>query len=417
MDKDTKDKAVPVIPAAEFVDLEMEILEFPCTDSTGRKFGIEKADEILSTFADCGLAGKVPVVPGHDEAHPILKASGLPAFGWGQSLAKKAVEGGVKIIARVSQIPAKVADLLQKGAWKRVSGAFWLDGGKAGFAAAGGRAVLRHIGLLGADVPQIKTLDDVKALYDGRDAPQAAFADEDDSNVAEFGDVAATAEPEKPPTLAAAVAGESDADTLRPLFSGIQDSKAIIEGLKGLAAELGLICEKMSASPGMPPAAAAMSDAAKPEAVVAPIPSVSQPAPGSPAPGPAAVEMTDDVRQSVEVAITRMTADGRLLPKHHKALRVQASAMFAGGGAEAVASFLDDQDRLRQAKVIEFGDTAPASKPGTGSRESGGATAEFADADPGAVAEAEAEFERGGFGRSLGVTKEAYVRASVVRKR
>jgi hypothetical protein len=435
----------------------VQIAEFPCVDQKGRRYDVSAADDLVATFADAQAAGhkapfapadwlKPKVVAGHDGEQPLAIASGYPALGWPTRLWRE----GAKLLADLADVPQVVADLIARKAYRRISASWWPDGGKVGIAKAAGKPVMRHIGLLGADLPAIKTLEDVKALYDGP-PPVAAFSDSAaaDVDVAEFAD-AAPAAPEAPQSLKAAVAGQGVEEELQPLIRGIQNRmwaiqdegrkgktrEEVLAALEGLASELTRICGVMRAQPGIPPAAAAAEMADKggepetgnpPErpggqagepaaAATLPAPAAAAPpAPASPAAGAAAAaarpaEMSDASRQTVEVFLTRTTAAGRLLPKHHPSVRAQAAAMFAHGGEEAVAAYIDDEDGRRQAKVIQFGEAGPAKK-GTGNGEPGTGAAEFADLDPAAVADAGEEFERLGIGRSLGISKGAFIRA------
>jgi hypothetical protein len=431
----------------------VEIAEFPCVDQKGRQYDVSAADDLVATFADAQAAGhkapfapadwlKPKVVAGHDGEQPLAIASGYPALGWPTRLYRE----GKKLLADLADVPQVVADLIARKAYRRISASWWPDGGKVGIASAAGKPVLRHVGLLGADLPAIKTLEDVKALYDGP-APVAAFSDAAaaDADVAEFADAvpAQAGTADEPQTLKQAVQGEADADTLAPLFGGIQDrlwvlqdegrqgktAEEVLAGLEGLGAEIQSICVKMRAQPGIPPAAAAAEMADKggepgtgngepvaaatlpvAAAAAAPAPASAHPPAGAGKPAGEPAEMSDASRQTVEVFLTRATAAGRLLPKHHPAVRAQAAACFAHGGDEAVAAFIDDDDGRRQAKVIDLAETGKA---GTGNGEPGTATAaaEFADLDPAAVADAGDEFDRLGIGRSLGVSKAAYIRA------
>jgi hypothetical protein len=463
--------------AAKFADLvDVEILEFPCTDRKGRKYGVETADQLIATSAAFADRVKPPFVLGHNEADAGQITTGMPALGWGGALRKKMVGASVRLVTNLSQVPAAIKDLIDKGAYKRISAAFWPDGAEAGIPEAKGRPVIRHIGLLGADTPRIKTLADVQALYQPATPPAAAFADTAEADVAEFSMDAAPAAEEAPTSLQAAVEAEGDSEAMRPLFSGVQARlwalqeegrkgktvAEIIAGLESLGAELTAICAKMREMPGAPPAAAAaeMADGAGAtrtagagapgssaggQAAAAPVPAAAAPArpwqgepavarpqgdavaspaepvaaaagpkPQAASPAPA-VQMSDSAKQTVETFITRATAAGKLLPKHHLAIRAQAKAVYFAGGDEALVSFIDDQAALRQAKVIDLSETGKAT-PGAPVG-SAAASAEFADCDPGLVAAAEAEYTASEIGRKFpGVTKAGYVKARISGK-
>jgi hypothetical protein len=472
--------------AVQLADLtDVEILEFPCIDRKGRQYGVETADQLIETSAAFADRVKPPLVLGHNEADDGKITTGMPALGWGGALRKKVVGASVRLVTNLSQVPAAIADLINKGAYRRISGAFWPDGAEAGIPEAKGRPVLRHIGLLGADTPRIKTLADVQALYQPAQPPQAAFADSGEADVAEFADVMATEGQDEPQSLPEAIQAVQVAEDLEPLLEGLQsrvwvlsgDSRngksrdEVLAGLADLAAELSRIVDTLRASPAATPAeaatAAAMADPAGGTAVVEPpkadtkkttatepakapadtkvaaagaaagsatasAAAVDGPKPAAAAAPPVAaaapsagnipagkVEMSDSAKQTVETFITRKTAAGQLLPKHHPAIRAQACACFANGGDEAVASFVDDQAALRQAKVIDLGETGVVTlaSRGNGGASPDAATAEFADADPAAVADAGEEFDRSRIGAILGVKRASFIGVRARAKR
>jgi len=426
---------------------EVEIAEFPCVDQKGRRWEEKTGHELVATFAEFGGKElKPPGVLGHNErtdleGKPIEGATGMPAIGWVKGLAMK----GAKLVAAIGQVPAVVAELIAKGAYKRISGSWWPDGEAAGIPGAKGRAVLRHVGFLGADTPRIKTLADVQALYQG-EAPAAALTDDAQADVAEFADVApATPGEAKPPeSLKEAILTETTRERLQPIIQAIHSRLWIIQeqhgksdadvvaALKELAAELAKFLAAYEPSPGAHSpeevAAAAMAAGKGGAAEPAQHPAEKSPeasnshAAGSGGPvvaaggerstcalpatgiGPVAA-MSDSSRDQVATFVARLTAEGRLAPKHAPRIRAEAAAYFAHGGDEAVASYLDDEDGLRKTKVVPLGETGKAG----GAPETTGGAAEFAD--PAADAVAGAEFERFGFGRSLGITREQYVKA------
>jgi hypothetical protein len=120
------------------------------------------------------LAGElhVPVKLGHSGAQQLLKNSGLfademPAAGW---LANFRVQGG-KLLTDLVNVPKKLADLVQAGAFPQRSVEL-----RSVRSQRDGRvrdAIVTALGLLGAKAPAIRTLDDVAALYTAR-----SFADD-----------------------------------------------------------------------------------------------------------------------------------------------------------------------------------------------------------------------------------------------
>jgi len=84
-----------------------------------------------------------PVVLGHPQGD-------MPAYGWVEAL-KSEVAGGAKVLfARFKQVVPEFAEAVEKGRFKKRSAAFYPDGR------------LRHVGFLGAMVPAVKGLAEIK---------------------------------------------------------------------------------------------------------------------------------------------------------------------------------------------------------------------------------------------------------------
>jgi hypothetical protein len=432
-----KDGQAGAAPAAEFAELKgVEIAEFPCRDNLGVAWDEEDGKDIAATFAEFGGRVKPPLVLAHDEAASASFA-GQPALGWPTRVWME----GKKLLADIGRVPARLGELINKGAYKRISGSWWYDGRQAGIPEAKRRPVLRHIALLGAQTPEIKTLADVQALFGGKaDLAVAEFSEEKGARVAEFADLAPATEAKPPENFKEAILMETTRERLQPIISAIHSRLWIIQeehgrsdadvvaALKELAAELAKFLAAYEPSPGAHSpeevAAAQMTAGAggMAEPVVKPAEAAGSPQAGLAAPvaaaggdrptgekpgagkGPVAA-LSDAAKGAIATFVTRLTADGRLAPKHAPAIRAQAAACFVQGGEEALAAYLDDEDGLRKDKVVPIGETGKAG----GAPETAGGAAEFAD--PAADAAAVAEFDRFGFGRSLGITRDEYVKA------
>ena len=61
-------------------------------------------------------------------------------------------------MANFLKVPKKIYDVIKAGAYKHISSEIYLDYPKVG-------KVLRAVALLGADIPAVKGLDGVEALY------------------------------------------------------------------------------------------------------------------------------------------------------------------------------------------------------------------------------------------------------------
>jgi hypothetical protein len=122
-----------------------------------KSYSEKSLDKLVSNFKS--LQGKVkpPLFLGHGKQH-ILERSGLNAAGWVKALRRD----GKKLIADLTEVPIKVWEALKKGAYKRISSEIYPDYQGKGL-------VLRAVCALGADIPQVKTLDDILALYKATD--------------------------------------------------------------------------------------------------------------------------------------------------------------------------------------------------------------------------------------------------------
>ena len=144
----------------EFAETEslqgVEIFEAG-TDST-RDWTPEHLDQIVSNFK-AKVVDPPLVALGHDEDQGILMNAGLPAAGWISDLKRV----GSKLVANISDVPKKVAEAIRNKAYKYISAEiypfFMSEGKNIG-------KVLRRIALLGADIPRVKSLNEILARYD-----------------------------------------------------------------------------------------------------------------------------------------------------------------------------------------------------------------------------------------------------------
>jgi len=373
------------------------------------------------------------------------------------------VDGRARISAALKRVPRKVADLLRAGAFRQVSASWWPAGKAPGFPQVSDKPILRHLGLCGADPvrqPQLGTLDDVARLYAPSDPPpvpaamaggadEAAAATLDlPAELAASDEPTASADDTPPATLSEAVQKEAATSRLQPVFRAIQDRLWTIEdkegrteeekadALRALGEEIAaFFAEYDAASPGETPAeeAAAATEAGAGDGTPAeqggesrgslvtadPVSGDSGAArgasdairdkPGAPnaavAPAsdaPKPPEMSAAVADAVSATIARLVGAGRLAPKHAPRLRAEAAACLAHGGEAAVYAYLDDEEARRSAQVVPLGETGQAAAAGPAAMAGGATPAEASAGD---------EYERLGLARSLGITKEAYVRA------
>lgn len=122
-------------------------------------------ENVKRNFDEFGKATiQPPLVPGHDESHPFLKNSGLPAFGWTKSVeTRRRPDGRMSLFATIDHVPEMVRKAVERKLYKRISPAFYVNYHHEGKPRG---MTLRHIGLLGAEIPEMKTLADVLAYIE-----------------------------------------------------------------------------------------------------------------------------------------------------------------------------------------------------------------------------------------------------------
>jgi cation transport regulator ChaB len=126
------------------------------------EFTKEDLDDLVKAFNE--LAGneklnyEPPVKLGHDDSQNLLQKDGYPAAGWVKSLKRV----GDKLIASFAQVPRKLGDIIKAGGYKKVSSEVnsnYEIGGKTY------PWVLKAVSLLGADIPAVKSIQDIVAQY------------------------------------------------------------------------------------------------------------------------------------------------------------------------------------------------------------------------------------------------------------
>jgi len=116
---------------------------------------VDSFDEIS---ADSKLNYEPPAKLGHNEEQKLLQADGLPSAGW---VSKLRVKAG-KLVADFRGVPAKLAEIIRAGGYKKVSAEFYQN-----FEIGGKKYpwVLKAVAFLGADIPAVKTIADIAAQY------------------------------------------------------------------------------------------------------------------------------------------------------------------------------------------------------------------------------------------------------------
>ncbi|HOX38754.1 MAG TPA: hypothetical protein PL033_12260 [Candidatus Brocadiia bacterium] len=139
---------------AKFAELR-DVEVFEAGQRLGMNFSEADLDTIVANWkshADEGL--HPPLVLGHGEGQDLLKDSGLPAAGWVSGLRR----AGRKLLADFRSVPETVARLIASAAYRKRSVELYRDYGGNGL-------TLRRVALLGAELPEIKTLADVETVY------------------------------------------------------------------------------------------------------------------------------------------------------------------------------------------------------------------------------------------------------------
>lgn len=123
----------------------------------------EDLEKIITNFEKLQKIHRAPlVVLGHGEDQGLLKKAGLPSAGWVSKIWRK----GKKFFGDFKDVPKKVVDVIKKKAYRfpsvEIYRNFVFQGEEYG-------PVLRRVALLGADIPRVKSLDDILARYEEDD--------------------------------------------------------------------------------------------------------------------------------------------------------------------------------------------------------------------------------------------------------
>ncbi len=121
-------------------------------------FTAEKFDQMVEAHQATVGVRDVPLKLGHDDGQRLVQDSGYPAAGWIENLRRV----GERLVADFMRVPAKVADLIDAGGFRKRSSEINFDIG------IGGRewpTVLVGVALLGEDIPAVESLDDIHGLY------------------------------------------------------------------------------------------------------------------------------------------------------------------------------------------------------------------------------------------------------------
>ena len=122
------------------------------------KFSAQDLQEIAANFEALGDNHHVPLKFGHNENQPMT--DGYPALGW----VTKVWTAGDKLMARFDNVPTIVKKAFDAKLYRHVSVELDIDVEHRGKKY---KYVLSAVALLGADIPAVNTLNDLKHYLDG----------------------------------------------------------------------------------------------------------------------------------------------------------------------------------------------------------------------------------------------------------
>jgi hypothetical protein len=147
-----KDFALPSTMKIEGVEI------FASGVWNGDKYTVGDLDEMVESFEKTKTQMKPYLKLGHTEKQKIAQADGLPSMGIVESLRRV----GTKLVADFVNVPRAIYELIERGAYSRVSSEIFFNidvmGKKFG-------KVLKAVALLGGDTPAVQNLKDIMALY------------------------------------------------------------------------------------------------------------------------------------------------------------------------------------------------------------------------------------------------------------
>lgn len=160
---------MPDLPTVDFKGIEV----FASGTFNGDLYSDADLDIMVDAFDKVGF--KPTVKAGHADGQENEKKArevfGAPALGY----VSRIYRNGNKLLADLTKVPRKFADLIKAGSYSRVSSEiYWnlMNEGKKIPRA------LKSIAFLGADIPALTNLKEIEALYQKNDAGQLVAYDE-----------------------------------------------------------------------------------------------------------------------------------------------------------------------------------------------------------------------------------------------
>lgn len=133
----------------------------------GRTYTVADLDALSESYTALHAAGahEAPGKLGHNDAQAMT--DGQPAAGWATKVYRK----GNVLLADFKEVPAKVAELIKAGAYKKRSSEIMFNSEINGTVWP---LVLRAVAWLGTDTPAVKGLDDIFEMYKDADGNEVA---------------------------------------------------------------------------------------------------------------------------------------------------------------------------------------------------------------------------------------------------
>jgi hypothetical protein len=148
--------------ATAYNDSILPVEIFATGDWAGLTWTEKELDEIVKNFNELRDNIKPPVKLGHSSKQILAQEDGQPALGWVSGVKRN----GNKLVAEFRDVPVILRELVQKGAYKRVSAEIYPRFERTVASRNLGKSdvkgcVLSAVAFVGADVPEVKTLEDL----------------------------------------------------------------------------------------------------------------------------------------------------------------------------------------------------------------------------------------------------------------
>lgn len=157
---------------------------FAAGEWNGDRYSVSDLDKLADAFSATKDALKPYIKLGHGDKQVLLERDGLPAAGWIERLYR----AGDKLLADIAGIPAKLADIIAAGGYKRVSSEIFIRPKVSGKVYD---MALKAVAFLGGETPAVSNLNDILAAYSrdaqktDQDAEVRVYLIREDTQVAE----------------------------------------------------------------------------------------------------------------------------------------------------------------------------------------------------------------------------------------